>query len=129
MYLLSLFPAPASSAPFVISLVGFTSSQNRFWVQIPKCSKGILYSTYISLIIFILHIFIYVYSHMGRRLSDEESVCQCRRPQRHGFAPWVRKVPWRRKWQPLPVSLPGESHGQWSLLGYTLWGHKESDLT
>ena len=41
---------------------------------------------------------------MGRRLSDEESVCQCRRPQIHGFAPWVRKVPWRRKWQPTQYS-------------------------
>ena len=37
---------------------------------------------------------------------------------RHGFDPWVRKIPWRRKWQPIPVFLPGESHGQKSLAGY-----------
>ena len=39
------------------------------------------------------------------------------------------KVPWRRKWQPTPVFLPGESHGQRSLAGYHPWGHKESDRT
>ena len=36
----------------------------------------------------------------------------CRTHRRHGFNPWVRKIPWRRKWQPTPVFLPGESHGQ-----------------
>ena len=45
------------------------------------------------------------------------------------FDPWVGKIPWRRKWQPTPVFLPGESHGQRSLVGYRLWGHKESDTT
>ena len=39
------------------------------------------------------------------------------------------KIPWRRKWQPAPVFLLGESHGQRSLVGYSLWGHKESDMT
>ena len=38
-------------------------------------------------------------------------------------------VPWRRKGQPTPVFLPGRSHGQRSLAGYSLWGHKESDMT
>ena len=37
---------------------------------------------------------------------------------------WVGKSPWRRKWQPTPVFLPGESHGQRRLVGYSLWGHK-----
>ena len=41
----------------------------------------------------------------------------------------VRKIPWRRKWQPTPVFLPGESHGQRSLVGYSPWNHKESDKT
>ena len=39
------------------------------------------------------------------------------------------KIPWRRKWQPTPVFLPGESHGQRSLAGYSPWGRKESDPT
>ena len=48
--------------------------------------------------------------------------------KRHGIDPWV-KIPWRRKWQPIPVSLPGESHGQSSLVGYNSRGGKESDMT
>ena len=43
------------------------------------------------------------------------------------FQPWVGKTPWRRKWQPTPVFLPGKSHGQRSLVGYSVWGRKESD--
>ena len=41
--------------------------------------------------------------------SGKETACQCRRPKRLGFNPWVGKIPWRRKWQPTPVFLPGES--------------------
>ena len=61
--------------------------------------------------------------------SDNEPVCQCRRCKRRGFNPWVRKIPWRRKWQPSLVFLPGESHGQRSLAGYSPQGCKESDVT
>ena len=45
------------------------------------------------------------------------------------FNPWVRKIPWRRKWQPTPVFLPGKSHGRKSLAGYSPGCHKESDTT
>ena len=45
------------------------------------------------------------------------------------LGPWVGKIPWRRKWQPTPVFLPRESHGRRSLVGYSPWGHKESDTT
>ena len=45
------------------------------------------------------------------------------------FHPWVGKSPWRRAEQPTPVPLPGESHGQWSLVGYSPQGHKELDTT
>ena len=59
--------------------------------------------------------------------GSEGRVClQCRRPE---FDPWVRKIPWRRKWQPTPVLLPGESHGQRGLVDYSPWDHKESDMT
>ena len=57
----------------------------------------------------------------------KESACQCRRHKRHGFNPWVRMIPWRRKWQPTPVLLPGKFHGQRSLAGYSPRGHKELD--
>ena len=46
--------------------------------------------------------------------------------QKTGFAPWVRKIPWRREWQPTQIFLPGEFHEQRCLVG---WGHKESDTT
>ena len=45
------------------------------------------------------------------------------------FDPWVRKIPWRRKWQPTSVLLPGKFHGQRSLAGYSPWDHKESNPT
>ena len=51
--------------------------------------------------------------------------CQCRR---HGFDPCVGKTPCRRAWQPTPVFLPGESHGQRSLVGYSPWGRKKSRI-
>ena len=56
-----------------------------------------------------------------------ESVCpQCGRPR---FNPWVGKIPWRRKWQPTPVLLPGKYNEWRSLVGYSPWGCKESDMT
>ena len=51
---------------------------------------------------------------------------QCRRFR---FNPWVGKIPWRRKWQPTPVFLPGESHGQRSLVSYSPWDRKELGTT
>ena len=44
------------------------------------------------------------------------------------FDPWVGKSPWSRKWQDTPIFLPGKSYGQRGLEGYSLWGHKESDM-
>ena len=44
------------------------------------------------------------------------------------FHPWVGKIPRRREWQPAPVFLPGKSHGQRSLVGYSPWGCKKSDI-
>ena len=60
--------------------------------------------------------------------SGKEPDWQFRRCKRCGFDPWVGKIPWRRAWEPTPVFLPGESHGQRSLAGYSLWGLKESDM-
>ena len=50
-------------------------------------------------------------------------------PPANVFDLWVRNIPWRRAGQPTPVFLPGESRGQRSLVGYSPWGHKESDMT
>ena len=54
---------------------------------------------------------------------------QSRRHRRPGFDPWGRKIPWRKKWIPTPVFLPGEFRGQGSLVGYSPWGRKQSDTT
>ena len=59
--------------------------------------------------------------------SGKESTCQRRRCKRCGFDPWVRKIPWSRKWQPTLIFLPGKFYGQRSLVGYSPWGRKESD--
>ena len=61
--------------------------------------------------------------------SGKELACQCRRLKRYWFDPWVRKIPWRRAWQPTPLFLRGESHGQRSLVGYSPWGHKVPNTT
>ena len=58
--------------------------------------------------------------------SDGKDCLQCRRP---GADPQVRKILWRRTWQPTPVFLPGKPHEQRSLAGYGPWGCKESDTT
>ena len=44
--------------------------------------------------------------------------------RRHGFSPWVGKIPWRKEWLPTPVFLPEKSHGQSSLVGYGPWSHR-----
>ena len=62
-------------------------------------------------------------------LSSRESTCQCRGHRRCGFKPSIGKSPWRRKWQPTPVFLPGKFHGQRSLADYSPWGHEESNVT
>ena len=65
-------------------------------------------------------------TRLPRWLSGKESACQCKRSR---FNPWVGKIPQRRKWQPTPVFLPGKSHGQRNLVGYSLWDCKELDMT
>ena len=64
-----------------------------------------------------------------RQCSGKESTCQRRRHQTRGPDPRGRTVPWRRKWQPAPEFLPGESHGQRSLAGYSPWDHRKLHVT
>ena len=59
---------------------------------------------------------------LPRWRSGKESACQCRRC-------WVGKIPWNRKWLSTPVFLPVKSQWQMCLVGYSSWGHKESDTT
>ena len=62
----------------------------------------------------------------GSVVKKKKSSCQYKR---HRFDPWVRKIPWKRKWQPTPIFFPEKSHGQRSLMCYSPWGCKESDMT
>ena len=81
-----------------------------FFLYLQKCSQLFLGG---------MEMYIYIYICISISIgllwwfSDEESTCQCRRLR---FNPWVRKIPWRRKWQPTPVFLPGESHEHLRLL-------------
>ena len=61
--------------------------------------------------------------------SGKEPTCQCRRWKRCRLDPWVGKIPWRRARQPTPVLLPGESHGQKSLVGCSPWGCRKANTT
>ena len=69
--------------------------------------------------------YMYIWDFPGAS-NGVEFACQCRRRR---FHPWVRKIPWSRKWHPTLVFLPGEFHGQRNLVGYNLWGSKKSDAT
>ena len=59
--------------------------------------------------------------------SGKEPSCQSRRCKRRGLDPWVRKIPWRRKWHHTPVFLSGKFHGWRNLADYGPWGYRESD--
>ena len=77
----------------------------------------------------LLHIVPYMVLELPWWYSGKESACQCRRRKRCRFHPWVRKMPWEKKWQPDTVFLPGKSHGQRSLADRSQWGCKELNTT
>ena len=70
---------------------------------------------------------LFTYCRAPRWCSSKESTCQCRRFRSHGFILWLEKIPWRRKWQPTPMFLPGKFQGQRSPVGCSPLGRKESD--
>ena len=63
-----------------------------------------------------------------KQKTTTTTTCQFRRHKKRGFDPWVREILWRRAWQPTLVFLPGESHGQRCLVGYTVYGVTESQI-
>ena len=79
--------------------------------KVIKLTCGIYYK-------YFFEVFVNIHAHTFL-VAQSLNCLQCRRP---GFNPWVRKLPWTRKWQPNPVFLPGKSHGQRSLAGYSPWG-------
>ena len=98
---------------FVITFTAAVTVQSDFGAQENKICDNLRILFWTSL--------------MAQGSPDGKSLCQqCRRPY---LDPWVGKIPWRRKRQPTPVFLPGKSHGQKSLVGYSPWGCKELDTT
>ena len=102
------FPSPAFTLSQHQCLFQWVSSLHIF------CDSDSVCALY--LLITLLH-----YIGLPWWFSGKEPTCKCRRP---GFNPWIGKIPWRRKWQPTWVFLPGKSHGQRSLVGYSPWGCK-----
>ena len=91
------------------------SFSKHFLISVPiQCARFILYSPCPS------------FEHLSWWLRQWRIHLQGGRPR---FDPWVGKICWRKEWQPTPVFLPGNFHGQRSLVGYSPWGHKESDMT
>ena len=104
----------------------------------PQCWKAWAEPSHQLLLFFLEIRFSYLITGLPWWLSGKESPCRWRSLRKHEYEgdsrnmsliPWIRKIPWRRKWQPTPVFLLGESYGQRNLVGYSPWGRKESDMT
>ena len=102
------------------ALFGMQSLCFGMWWELKvKCNKTLKFKLVIK-----TSLFLPVYtSSLG--LTSKESACQCKR---HVFDPWVGKIPWRRKWQPTPIFLPGKSHAHRSLTGYRVTKRVRHDL-
>ena len=115
------FPWGGPTASFKFSIHSHILSK----VSAPFYSPSILY---FFLIFLRKHVLLFDMAFPGSSVVKNQSAMQetCRR---HGFNRWVGKIPWKRKWQPTAVTLPGKSRGQRSLAGCSTWGHRPSDTT
>ena len=125
----------------LLTEANFTSSQKTAYRHLPYQSPlwyqlfSFIGSTKLILRnVSILYIFLLLISHMVRlyiykHVGIAQSVKNLPAVQETPVQSWVGKIPWRRKWQAIPISLPGKSHGQRSLVGYSPWGRKESGTT
>ena len=106
---------PPRSPGFVVIVVFRNQDLD---IKCAHCNWGVFASR--PFIVQIFHIYTIFY------ILIPEPTCQCRRCR---FDPWIGKMPWKKKWQPTPVLLPGKFHGERNLVGYSPWGYKESDMT
>ena len=90
-----------------------------------ECKKTPLFRWHLHFIV--IHVDSYKGCRLPRWHRGKESACQSRRWKRQEFDPWVAKIPWRRKWEPTPVSLLGRFHGPRNLVVCSPWGCKELD--
>ena len=88
------------------------------FLPLAPCGKPYI-DFHLCVCVCVVYIYIYICKqpHSQVALVVEESACQCRRCKIDNFDPWVGKVPWSRKWQPVPVFLPGKSHGHRGQVG------------
>ena len=100
----------------------FETFRNQFW----EANLNIETAVYVCLCKTHTHTHTHIHTHTRMAQTIKETFLQCRRPE---FDPWVGKIPWRKERIPTPVLLPAEFHGQRSLLGYSPWDHKDSDMT
>jgi len=96
------FETPWTVTDPMDGLLSMELSRQEYWSGLPFPSPGVSQSIFCSSIWFLTLGF-------PGGLVSKESTCNAGRPR---FSPWVGKIPWRRKWQPTPVFLPGEFHGQ-----------------
>ena len=94
------------------------------YFYLAQCFQG-----FISVVSYIGTLFYYYLIIFPGGSGGKELACQHRKCKRCRFDPWVRNIPWSRKWQPNPVFLPKESHGQRSPEGYSPQGRKGWDMT
>ena len=124
-----LAPGPTFYAPFCINLMLVIPSPVTLWFSalIPGDKKIICFlgswreGRFCNLSLMPVPMGAF---RLPRWLSGKESTCQCRR---RSSDTWVRKISWRREWQPTPIFLSEKSHGQRSLVGCSPQGHTESD--
>ena len=102
--------------PWTVQSLEFSRPEYWSWVAFPfsRGSSQPRDQTQVS------HIAGGFFTSWATRAQMLESALRCGRPR---FDRWVSKIPWRMKWQTAPVLLPGKSHGQRSLVGYSPWGH------
>ena len=94
--------------------------RNQFWEANLNIETGV----YVCLCK--THTHTHTHTHTRMAQTIKETFLQCKRPE---FDPWVGKIPWRKEWISTPVFLPAEFHGQRSLVVYSPWDHKDSDMT
>ena len=116
-----LYQLSHQGSPRTLEWVAYLFSRESSWPRNQtgvSCIAGRFFPNWaIREAIYALSISVYMYYISLYKVAQWWWIhLQCRRP---GFDPWVGKIPWRRAWQPTPVFLPGESHGQRSLEGYS----------
>ena len=97
---------------------------NPMVCSLPGSSVHVIFQTRVLkwvAIAFSIFFYTYIWKYMGFPSGSvvKNSPARAGHGKRYGFNPWVGKIPWRSKWQPTPVFLPGEFHGQRSLVGYS----------